>query len=333
MTEQEICDYIREHYMHMNGAEMAEVFGWYMKNGKRNSGRVCSLMRKMGISSRPTESHYFETIDTSEKAYLFGLLSGDGGIDSTGTGFTLGFKREDRYMLEAIASIFHANGIRCTVRDYDKTNSSQLIVRSRWECSYLMNLGILPSKSYVGTDKIELPKGFEYEFMLGLLDSDGCVPVASKPSEYSVRLTFMQYHKCYGVLRKIYAFLEKEGFRPAYHEGDDHTINVCGYYAVELGKRMWGKSPLFLKRKYERFENRKAVFLEHWDIDWFEINRRFASGEFAGMNAKEIASVLGVKRQLIYDYMKRTCQFQATREEIWRKLSEKRERTDKGTFA
>ena len=84
---------------------------------------VRSHLYKMGHNEKPIKNdHYFDNIDTEEKAYIFGLFCADGWLTKkNGVGIYL--KEEDKYMVEKFASCFwnrepyYINGKTCD--DYD----------------------------------------------------------------------------------------------------------------------------------------------------------------------------------------------------------------------
>lgn len=67
---------------------------------------VRSHLYKMGYNEKPIKNdHYFDNIDTEEKAYIFGLFCADGWLTKkNGVGIYL--KEEDKYMVEKFASCF-----------------------------------------------------------------------------------------------------------------------------------------------------------------------------------------------------------------------------------
>jgi len=120
---------------------------------------------------------YFEHIDTSEKAYLLGMIQADGNIRNTDITKSLTITQKDGFFLERIL-IDH---IKENLSKSKDGSCYQYQIGSKKIVSDLIKKGIIPNKTYDMTEQNaynlwdSIPVEYKYDFLRGLLDGDGSI--------------------------------------------------------------------------------------------------------------------------------------------------------------
>lgn len=129
--------------------------------------------------------HYFDQIDTPEKAYWLGVIWTDGGISLNKGGKTYGRLRittaeHSKTLLEAFAKAVNTtkpittSNTASTKNGPKKYRRSELCLCSAHICSVLMGYGIVPRKTY-SEQFPTFPKEFTSHFVRGMFDGDGSI--------------------------------------------------------------------------------------------------------------------------------------------------------------
>lgn len=122
--------------------------------------------------------HYFDVIDSKDKAYFLGWLYSDGNnYPSTGT-IQLGIQESDIKILYVLQSYitttpFEIKIVKRTVGQ----NKAVLKLTSKLTSRALENLGVIQNKTFIlkfPTEKL-VPKKFIHHFIRGYFDGDGCI--------------------------------------------------------------------------------------------------------------------------------------------------------------
>lgn len=123
--------------------------------------------------------HYFDEINTPNKAYILGLLYADGGntsnYDKNRYCVTITLKHDDCKILENIRDeIGYDAPIK--FREYDSTGKiATLDICNKHMVLTLHNLGIIPNKTF----SLRFPEWLDEElyshFIRGYMDGDGCI--------------------------------------------------------------------------------------------------------------------------------------------------------------
>ena len=130
---------------------------------------------------RVSESHYFDVIDTHEKAYFLGYWYADGYIGTTtyGVSMGIGLQLQDIYILEKLRKEMNISN---KIGIYK--NSARLNITDRHTYQNLQKLGIKENKSHLDFGLPNIPEEFINSFILGYFDGDGCITI--KSTGYSV---------------------------------------------------------------------------------------------------------------------------------------------------
>jgi DNA invertase Pin-like site-specific DNA recombinase len=153
-----------------------------------NGTTVCRILKVNNIKIRPATENkrqyplnkaWLDNIDSEEKAYYLGLMWSDGNVFTEGGGFKLGFKTEDKYILDHLSDILYF-GVNHVSQDGD--NFEKLEIYSIEMAARLIELGCMPDKTFKTRFPQWLSPELQRHFIRGLIDGDGCISVAcNKP--------------------------------------------------------------------------------------------------------------------------------------------------------
>ena len=256
-------DYICENYL--KGASCVEL----SKHYGINHHPILSVLEERGIQRDRTlstrkysvDEHFFDAIDTQEKAYVLGLLYADGCNYEKKTTVSISLQEEDRELLEKVRKelkskkplefIDYSNK-----HDFGYTykNQYRLLVFSKHMCEALRDKGVVPNKSLV----LEFPDWLDPDlyshFIRGYFDGDGTVGKYNNCVSASITSTnnFCERVKeicenVIGVKAKIYD--------SSCHNGITKQLCVCG--GKNLIKKfldwMYTDANIYIERKYNRY--------------------------------------------------------------------------------
>jgi hypothetical protein len=157
---------------------------------------IADILRKYGYNTNIArdkysllDEHYFDFIDSEEKAYFLGLLITDGWItkpkDKNNYDIGLSLESQDRYMIEKFQSVIHTDR---KIVDREKiqertgyvSKQSQLILSSNVLANKLKEYGVVENKS----DKMRIipnniPISLMHHFMRGMIDGNGSLYIGT----------------------------------------------------------------------------------------------------------------------------------------------------------
>ena len=157
---------------------------------------VSKLLKKNGVViDRYTyhfDEHYFDNIDTQDKAYILGLLWADGYNDTDKGSIAIQLQEQDKELLLKI------NRVTCNERPLRKSSLSEK--NSRWQDQYMLTwqsryvsklldeYGMHKKKSLI----LEFPGWLDEDlcrhFIRGYIDGDGCISLSQNGKFASVSM-------------------------------------------------------------------------------------------------------------------------------------------------
>lgn len=215
---------------------------------------VSSLLDENNIKKRPSgktiytlDEHYFDVIDTQEKAYIIGLLAADGCVFKNT--ITIGLQESDKHILDEINNLLSSNRkLRYIKNDIGK-NMYYLTITNKYMASKLKELGLIENKSLT----LEFPKCITSDlfphFLRGLLDGDGHI----LKTKYGVGYTGTKM-LLFEIIRKL-----KPIFNFHFYVREEHCKNGITY-SIELYRQqecidflnyIYKDANIYLQRKYE----------------------------------------------------------------------------------
>lgn len=214
---------------------------------KFNLGHAEELKKKYNLNI-----DYFKKIDTEIKSYYLGFGMADFGMNKNCYNFEFRLKKEDKYIIERLASELNYGSKLHHYKD-DVREGYSLTVCSKDMCRDLIYHGIVPNKSGKEILPNTIPKNLIRHFIRGFIDGDGCIESSIK------RLSICSMS--YNVLLSIKLFLEKElkikeyNIKPILKESG----NILYYYIIYSDSFMkvmdyiYKDSSIFLTRKYDKY--------------------------------------------------------------------------------
>lgn len=228
---------------------------------KRGNKKQSSCKQKYKINEE-----YFDTIDTSNKAYLLGLIIADGWT-TVGSTVGLTLKEEDKYILEFLKKELESEH---PITKHKKYNANNFGFSNIHISDTLKSYGIVPNKSLIidignVIEKAKIPNELISCVLLGYYDGDGCIyhyvkDTTPKRSQYNISITgtleTCQYFK---------SFFDNLGFFTKRHKennNNNYTYVVSGVnIMIKCLDKLYNNLPtIFLQRKYHVYLWSKSPF-------------------------------------------------------------------------
>lgn len=137
-------------------------------------------------------SHYFDTIDTSDKAYFLGLIYADGYIPNNGLYITL--EPNDKYILESFCKYIKLD--TTAIKDVLIKNTyglskiyPRLFVCSKYIAEKLHEIGAIQAKSLVLQPPIGVPEKLKPDFIRGFFDGNGSIFYDKSTGHYKIQFS------------------------------------------------------------------------------------------------------------------------------------------------
>lgn len=204
--------------------------------------------------------HYFDEIDTEEKAYWLGFLFADGSVTRYKNSYDieLSLKIEDKGHVEKFA--------KALGKEYVNNNStyrSRCIVGSKHMFNILCSYGCTPRKSL--TLKFPDTSIFKDEslirhFIRGYVDGDGCLSFANK-EHTKANVSILGTEDFLNGIQKIY----KSSKNYSLNNKNNEITKVLGFYGkqgYEFAKFLYEDSTVYLDRKYEKYKQYCRLYQE-----------------------------------------------------------------------
>lgn len=258
-TNKEI-EYVKENYMQMQTKQIAEHLN-------RSMDAVHLKAKRMGLKKYPytCNYHFFDTIDTEDKAYWLGFFIADGWMHvnpETNSG-CVGFQIQygDINHLKKFNKSIEGNykitdrWRPCPLSRYkDKLNHLCCIrVFSKIMYDDLKKIGMDENKSYT----VRLPKindNLMRHLLRGYFDGDGSLCLTNKSFEVS----FTTASKLFS--DDVIAYLKKNGYHPSIYsyvsdfDTKMYTISLCRKSEkIRFLDYIYKDSNVYLDRKYNRY--------------------------------------------------------------------------------
>jgi thymidylate synthase ThyX len=235
-------------YAYEQGMSMKKIAD--KSNGKFTEWEIYKILDKNGIERRSFGSrgiineNYFSKIDTPEKAYLVGLIFADGNISLT----------DGRYQLTINQKEDEQWWILNMIRSLIQPDAKSLYLHNRQICEDLMNIGIIPNKTYDVTENHisklwEATEQYRYDFLRGLLDGDGCIRWFYQKETSLSQSCNIQYVGNKYLMTKIADFM-KDNYNYLKEPREDSDSKIIMRY--EITDHKIGKS--FCENLYQNFK-------------------------------------------------------------------------------
>ena len=226
------------------------------------------IYNKVQLFSPNLNEHYFDIIDTEEKAYFLGLIYSDGNVREHNGGYYLSIelKREDKYILEKLAA-----ELKCKNKIYDrdrKTNFGESHMSNFTSCNSkkifddLARFNIVPDKSHTTTSFINIeeliPNNLIKHFLRGLIDGDGTISKRYTTRQNAIAIYQNEINFCYEFDRLLKKSMNDYDLYENIIVNKNTGVYNLRYRRIDDIKKicdfLYNGSSIYLKRKYQLAE-------------------------------------------------------------------------------
>lgn len=206
--------------------------------------------------------HYFDEIDTEEKAYWLGFLFADGAITkhNASYGIELSLKIEDKDHVEKFAKAIGKQYV-----NNNSTYRSRCIVGSKHMFNVLCSYGCTTKKSLTlkfPDTNIFKDKSLIRHFIRGYFDGDGCISFGNK-EHTTASLNILGTEDFLNGIQKEYGTSKKYHLNNKMNE-ITKVISFDGKNAYRFAKYLYENSTIYLDRKYERYKQYCRLYEESY---------------------------------------------------------------------
>lgn len=206
--------------------------------------------------------HYFDKIDTPNKAYIIGLLYADGCNMTDKHEIKISLQDNDKHILDSIKRELEYEGqlrfIDYNSKNVNHKNQYALDITNKHISQTLDNLGIWKNKSLILRWPDWLDKSLYSHFIRGYFDGDGCLYLKKNSKEATVSFvgTEMFLTKLSTIVKEI---LDVDLLVKSIGVVDESVIREAKIYRQNGIKSflnwMYNDADLMLKRKYDKYQH------------------------------------------------------------------------------
>lgn len=175
---------IKQAYINNELITLQELATQYNTSAKR----ISQILQEEGIAIRSgtrkytVNHHFFDVIDTIDKAYFLGLLAADGQVQAPSL-IRLDLMEEDIHIIESFKNALNTSYPIALYPANDK-QVARLAMHSLPMFTALNNLNIVQNKTLIFRPPI-LPEHLRSHFLRGYFDGDGCLTKNKHTNKYS----------------------------------------------------------------------------------------------------------------------------------------------------
>ena len=265
-TNEEL-NFLKDNYFNMTNNEIGEILN-------RSPSAIRLKGSRMGFKKYPyyCNYHYFDVIDTEEKAYWLGFLSADGWInknDKSNAGVVgIELQYNDIKHLQKFNKCIQGNyritdrWRTCTLSPYPDKLNHMCVIRIFSVVMYnaLESLGFTNNKSF----DIEIPElrnDLYRHYLRGFYDGDGCLSVSNNRLSVSfctaseaLKNDIIELVRIHNIDIKDYSCIYKNGtvmYRPEVTKNSE-KLKLLDY--------MYKDASIYLDRKYKKYLKAKKKY-------------------------------------------------------------------------
>lgn len=201
------------------------------------------------LKSHTLDIHYFDKIDTPNKAYVLGFIYADG--CNTRKGLHIGIQEEDKEILEFIKSELNISNDLRYIKPYKEhwKPKWELSIKSIEFSEILTKVGCPPAKSSIINFPNFIPDNLLNHFIRGYFDGDGCISICSKGY---FRLSFISGSEVFITSLRNYIY-NKTGHLLPFYKKNYYSILTSKQSAVKsIVELMYTNSTFSMQRKYQK---------------------------------------------------------------------------------
>lgn len=252
--------------------------------------------------------HYFDNIDTEDKAYILGLLFADG--NNHKNTISIGLQEKDKKILEIVKTKMEFTGNLYFRQSNNPKHANQfrLDLRSKILSSRLNDIGMVPKKSLILKFPTTIAVDLTHHFIRGYFDGDGSISYSEKGGlcypNFSIVGTWDVCNNIYNIFMNlsdsIKLYIEKYG---------ENTFKVRSgsqKNCLSIYKYMYENATIYLERKKDMFSNvRVDRVLTKKDGLHFNMKKLINTETKEVYNSRgDASSKLNVSQTTIYKWIK-----------------------------
>jgi intein-encoded DNA endonuclease-like protein len=247
-----------------------------------NENSIRRRLMAWGVKRRPLRhyaysfnEHFFDKVDTEEKAYILGFLMADGSNDNKKGVIRLSITDHD--ILHVIANKIGWTGPISKIKRLGKMEKDQylLVIGCRHFSDRLQSLGCIPGKSYTAQFQTEeqVPCHLHRHLIRGWMDGDGTITVKPGGLHWHMRIVGTG-EACKGISACIDKHLGFSGSVFPVHKGAKHTtwgFTVSGKNKLKMFLDwLYSDATIYLQRKYDKYQEFLATTLKPLTIEDYD---------------------------------------------------------------
>lgn len=218
--------------------------------------------KRNGVRKYTLNEHYFDQIDTQNKAYILGLLYADGNNNIEKSTVRLQLQEGDKDILEKISVEVGTNRplryVDCSNRiygnNYVSKNMFSFDVYSKHMCKALDYHGMKENKSLILEYPNFLSDDLHRHFIRGYFDGDGSISFG-RNSLLTITSTESFCNDCINIIRNNVA-VGGNIYDASCHNGITKLISICGRIQCKhVLDWLYYDAELYLQRKYDIYLN------------------------------------------------------------------------------
>ncbi len=187
------------------------------------------------------DEHFFDVIDTEEKAYILGFICADGCVDTSNRNIAIAISIKD---IDILTKIKKATNCGNDIHIRPKANLAVLNLSSKYLVETLSKYGVTRNKT--ATLPFPAIKDEMYRhFFRGHCDGDGCV------HKRQVAITIGSDDFCDGYVKYLESKFNKT-ISYAYRQNSYHSV-VFSRKDFDIVDWMYKDANIYLERKYESY--------------------------------------------------------------------------------
>jgi intein-encoded DNA endonuclease-like protein len=220
--------------------------------------------------NRNLDHHFFDLIDSEEKAWLLGFLYTDGSVRNNNPHkyqIRLSIKISDEPIIDKIIQLLHLDNKKI----YDNREGKECVgieFRSEQIFNKVSEYGVIPNKTYSSTslniDKI--PEHLQRHYVRGLFDGDGGLGFTG--NIYDITCDFTAHYR--SEVKEFQMFIDEQINKQIHNKikttesksrcawrGRQQVIKICSY--------LYDNSTIYLPRKKEKYLWIKSTLADKLD--------------------------------------------------------------------
>ena len=255
-TTEEKQNIIKEYESGLSSGKLAEKY-------RCNKSTICDILKKNGIKARDGHfkrqysfnEHYFDKIDSEDKAYFLGLLFADGCNLKERNIVCIELIKTDSAILEKFAEV---TGNNRPLYDYNHKNgqtSTKLSFNSKYFCEVLDKLGCVPRKSLVLQFPNYLDESLLRHFLRGYFDGDGSITLYRGKNTINRQASVVSSKYFIDSLKEKISQINSNIHYITRPTGNGSSLVLCRKDSVkEFLSYIYEDCSIYLERKFLRYQ-------------------------------------------------------------------------------